>query len=421
MSLKGTQKDVGTIARELNVRYLLEGSVRRADNALRITAQLIDAREDSHLWAETYSKTVADIFDVQEQLSRQIVAALKVRLTPDEERQLYARSIPDVRAYEYYLRARGNAYSFDGPLVDRAIRDLNSALELLGDNVLLLRALGMAHWQRKNIGIGDDSDLDKVEDYARRIEELDPNDAGSYLLRGVARWLRGDGPGSVIELRNAYRRDRADPDTLLCLGVVSLSAGQMDVAGDLLHELYRSDPLAPLSVMLFGYYHFFSGRFDEAADILERSLQLDPDVMGTVWAAVRTLICAGRHSRARECADYLRTRWPDSPWTESADLLIRGMDAGREEMLPVSPSLRALASQDSEISQYVSDAYAFGGDESKALEWLKIALSAGFMNHGYLSAHDPFIAKFRSLPEWKGVLEQVRKRLNEFQSGLEPL
>jgi tetratricopeptide (TPR) repeat protein len=205
------------------------------------------------------------------------------------------------------------------------------------------------------------------------------------------------------------------------LGVGSLSTGQMDVAGDMVHEWYRLDPLAPLSVFMVGYHHFFSGRFDEAADFQERSLQLDPGVMATVWAAVRTFICAGRHSRARECANYLRTRWPDSSWTESADLLIRGMDAGREEMLPVSPSLRALASQDSEISQYVSDAYAFGGDESKALEWLKIALSAGFMNHDYLSLHDPFIAEFRGLAEWKEVLEQVRMRLNEFQSGLEPL
>ena len=87
---KATTKDVPTIARELQVRYVLEGTVRRAGNALRVTAQLIEGSRDEHLWAEKYSGTLEDVFDIQEKLAREIVAALRVTLTPVEARRSQA-------------------------------------------------------------------------------------------------------------------------------------------------------------------------------------------------------------------------------------------------------------------------------------------------------------------------------------------
>src|SRR2546430_8953079 len=98
------------IGRELNVRYALEGSVRRAGSALRITAQLIDVETEEHLWAEKYSGTVDDVFDLQERLSRQIVEALRITLSPPEDRELAQRPIADIRAFEYYQRARQEYY-----------------------------------------------------------------------------------------------------------------------------------------------------------------------------------------------------------------------------------------------------------------------------------------------------------------------
>lgn len=421
MSLKGTQKDVSTIARELQVQYVLEGSVRRADSALRITAQLIDAVADSHLWAEKYSGTVDDIFDLQEQLSRQIVDRLKLKLSADEEEQLAARPIPDVRAYECFLRARGNIYSFDGPSIERAIRDLKAALEILGDNVLLLRALGMAHFQEINAGVSENpSAIDDIQACARRIGELDPSDAGSYLLRGMAHVLSADWRSAAILLREAYRRDHSDPDTLLFLGVTSLSTGQMQVAGDVLRELHRVDPLAPLSVLLVGYHHFFEGRFEDAADFQERSLRFGPEVTVSRLVAVRTFIAAGKQSSAEDSASYLRSHDPSSPFAEAADLLLGGLREKMEDVPDPSATLPAWA-RDAEFAQYLSDAYAFRGDGKKALEWLEIALRAGFMNHAYLSRHDPFIASFRDSPGWRDVLQRVKEQQQEFESRLTPL
>lgn len=105
MALKGTKKNTKTIGRELNIQYVLEGSVRKAGNKLRITAQLIDARTDVHLWAKKYGGTMDDVFDIQEKVSRSIVDALKLELTPAEQKKLSEKTTDDVRAYECYLKA----------------------------------------------------------------------------------------------------------------------------------------------------------------------------------------------------------------------------------------------------------------------------------------------------------------------------
>src|SRR2546429_5147514 len=109
VKLKQTDWDLRRIGRELNVRYALEGSVRRAGSALRITAQLIDVETEEHLWAEKYSGTVDDVFDLQERLSRQIVEALRTTLSPPEDRELAQRPIAHIRPLEYYQQvAPGN-------------------------------------------------------------------------------------------------------------------------------------------------------------------------------------------------------------------------------------------------------------------------------------------------------------------------
>jgi hypothetical protein len=101
----GSGKTTKEIAEKVNVRYVLEGSVRKAGNNLRITAQLIDAVTDTHLWAEKYSGTLDDVFDIQEKVSRSIADELKVQLSPEENQKIAFHRINDIQVYEYYLKA----------------------------------------------------------------------------------------------------------------------------------------------------------------------------------------------------------------------------------------------------------------------------------------------------------------------------
>src|SRR5688500_8398756 len=142
MAFRDTTKDLKTIARELGVRYILQGSARRAGTQLRISAQLIDAIRDDHLWAESYDGTLEDVFAIQERLARLIVAALELRLTDDEQQRLAERPIRDLHAYECYLRARYEAWRWRPDAIDHAIQLLRNGLEIVGDNARLYSALG---------------------------------------------------------------------------------------------------------------------------------------------------------------------------------------------------------------------------------------------------------------------------------------
>ncbi len=146
MHFKGTNKDLRVIARELDVRYLLEGSVRRAGTSLRVTAQLTDAEHDSHVWAEKYSGSIDDVFAIQEEISRKIVNALQLRLTDAEAQGIATRPIDNAAAYDCYLRARHEVYRFTAEGLDRAQTLVDAALSIIGENSLLLATRGMVSW-----------------------------------------------------------------------------------------------------------------------------------------------------------------------------------------------------------------------------------------------------------------------------------
>lgn len=134
MTLKGTTKETPTLARELGVSHLVTGTVRRAGSALRITADLVETMTDTPIWSEKFSGTMDDVFGIQEEISRQIVAALEVRLTTAEDRGVAERPIDDPVAYDCYLRAKEVMNSWTSENQHRAMRLIDDAIEILGDS-----------------------------------------------------------------------------------------------------------------------------------------------------------------------------------------------------------------------------------------------------------------------------------------------
>ena len=315
MRLKGDARGLAAIGRDLSCRYVLEGSVRRAANSLRITARLVDAPNDVQLWADKYGGTLDDVFDIQERVSRSIVDALEIRLTPQEAAQLAERPIADVRAQESYLRARSEIWSFLPGSLDLAISHLEAALRLIGDNALLYQGLGEAYFQYVNIGaaIGREEEfIQKSEWCADKIFALEPESPRGYLVRAPIQLARGDIHGCGRSLRRVLQ---AFPKDILALQlythVLGWLGGKPDAAAPLAARLVDVDPLNAMSLLVSAMVPLFAGRFSEAVEPARRMFALDP--VTPVWRAnyVMALSYAQRLDEAEALTEGVAAE-PDS-------------------------------------------------------------------------------------------------------------
>ncbi len=247
LQLKGTTKGLREIGRTLGVRYALTGSARKAGNALRITAQLVDTTTDEQIWAEKYSGTMDDVFDVQERVSRAIVTALQVTLTASEDDRLAERHIKNPRAFELYLRAQGLVRRY-GASMDQVNALLDRATEIEGLSPPL-RALRAHLWiSQVRAGMSTDAiHLARAEAEARALMDVAPNAAYGYSLLGFISYERGALADTVRYLTKALELDGSDADALFFRGIALEAAGQGEAAIAAGRRFLEVDPLSPMA------------------------------------------------------------------------------------------------------------------------------------------------------------------------------
>ena len=287
MRLKGDTRGLAAIGRDLACRYVLEGSVRRAANSLRITARLVDAPNDVQLWADKYGGTLDDVFDIQERVSRSIVDALEIRLTPQEAEQLAERPIADVRAQECYLRARSEIWSFlpgawIGPSATWRPRSVWSATTPWStrDSVRPTSSTSTSGSR----AAGKRSTSGRPSACADKIFALESESPRGYLVRANVQLARGDIHGCGRSLRRVLQ---AFPKEVLALQlyahVLGWLAGKPDAAAPLAARLVDVDPLNAMSLLVSAMVPLFAGRFSEALEPARRMFALDP--VTPVWRA----------------------------------------------------------------------------------------------------------------------------------------
>jgi len=421
MRFKDTDKDVRTIARDLGTRYVLTGSVRRSGQNLRITAQLVDATVDSPLWAEKFAGSLDDVFDMQEQLSRRIVDALRVRLTPTEDRRIAERPIADVRAYELYLRARHHIWSFSGANLDRALQLIHEAKAIVGDNELLFAAEGWIYWQYVNVGMRPaatyDEYLRKAEACVERIFALHPESSKGHALRGAIRNHRADPVGSLRDYKRALALDPNDPESLLWLGYGYAVSGRIPLAAALVERLMHVDPLTSVNICMRGMVAMYDGRFDEALGWTQRAVDIDPDNPTPLMMHAWMLAAMGRQGEALRMLDRVATETPEMTWAKLATPMafaLRRDGSGVRRV--ITPELRAAVWWDDLFCWWTADCFALVGDRDAALEFLGRAVELGMINHPFLSQHDPLLAGLRGQTEYEQLMGRVRTAWERFEA-----
>lgn len=418
MAFRGTNKGARAVARGLGVRYLLEGSVRRADQRLRISAQLIDAANDTQLWADSFDGSLEDVFTIQEQLARVIVAALELRLTRSEEQRLAERAIDSLPAYECYLRARHESWRWRRDSIDHAVRLLQEGLAIIGDNVRLYAALGLAHLQYREAGIDlTEQPLLRAEACAEKLFAVQSDSASGLQLRGWIRYSRGLIQEAVRDLKAALELEPNNADTLLLLCNCYLVSGRVPAARPLLARLLAVDPLTPVSRCMPAFADIMDGKFAAAVQPYRKMFEMDQsNPMARLFYAW-VLILNHREADATEIvnacpADVLHT----VPAQIMRFLALAAARKPRQARAILNHEIEAAAGATDVFPRFLAQGFALAGMREPAMQWLEAAIERGFINHPFLARHDPSFKSLRSDARFKELLDIVRVRWERFEA-----
>jgi TolB-like protein/class 3 adenylate cyclase len=327
---KGKAADVKQVGRELGVRYVLEGSVRKAGNRVRITGQLIDASTGGHLWANQFDGELENIFDLQDKVTASVVGAMAPKLEQAEIERSRRKPTENYDAYDYYLRGLASVHAIFGgtrEAVSEALRLFNGAIER---DPTFAAAYGMAAWchvLRKNYGWSTDDaqEVAEVERLAQHATRLAKDDAvalytGGFAYARIVGYL--DTGAALI--------DRAlvlDPNLAAAWhlsGWVRIYRGEPDTAIEHMGRAIRLNPLDPL---IYGMQngtaaaHFLAARYDEATKWAEKALTEHTSYLPALRMLASSHACAGRLAQAQDVMVRIRQIDPEFHVSNLANLV----------------------------------------------------------------------------------------------------
>jgi adenylate cyclase len=309
---KGRAVDVRQVGRDLGVRYVLEGSVRRAADRLRITAQLVDTTTGAHLWADRFDGTAEDIFDLQDQVTAKVVGAIAPKLEQVEIERAKRKPTESLDAYDYFLRGMASIHLGTDEANSEALRQFHRAIEL---DPGFASAFGMAAfcfvWRKTNGWMADRAqELAEAEQLARRSIELGKDDAVALCRGGHAlAYVVGDVEGGAAFIDRALSLNPNLATAWYASGWIRVYLGEPDKAIEQLAHAMRLSPLdSEINRMEAGIAtaHFLSGHYDEAALWAQKALREKPTYLTAIRIAAASHAMADRPEEARKAMSRLR-------------------------------------------------------------------------------------------------------------------
>jgi TolB-like protein len=324
---KSRAVDVKQVGRELGVRYVLEGSVRKMANRIRITAQLIDALTGAHLWADHFDGALEDIFNLQDQVTASVVSAIAPKLEQVEIERAKRKPTENLDAYDHYLRGVASAIPYTREGDDKALSEFYRAIELDPDFAV---AYGWAAWifvNRKTNGWMTDRTREIAETarLGRRAVELGNDDAAALCWGGFAlAYVAYELDDGITYLDQALVLNPNLAAAWYVSGWLRVYLGKPEEA---IEHISRAMRLSPLDSLIFrmhagiAYAHFFAGRYDEASVWAEKAVRARPTWLTAVRGAAASHALAGRLEEARKFMTRMRDLDPTLRISNLKDLL----------------------------------------------------------------------------------------------------
>ncbi len=418
MTFKGSNKTIPEIAKALKVQYIVEGSVRRAGNELRITAQLLDASADAHLWSKTYTGTLDDVFDMQDSVSRAIVDGIRIKLTPDENRRLGRRSIDNPLAYEYYLRGSDRIRKGTRIAVEEGLRSLQKGLDIVGENALIYSGLSWGHWNLVNGGFEQDEGIAKAEEYAQKALSLDPDLPEAHAMLGwISTAFLGKQQKAVEHFKSALLVDSTNETALRGLMVVYMySAGRPSEALKLIERYQRVYPLD--SITHFGQpadMYYCAGDFTRALEGYRKQRRTGYRNPVNELSYALTLAYCDSTQEALSVLDSCLAANPTGSIVAILRVMRLGLsNDGAGALRELTAEARLTCWRDGAWSYYLGSLLAMAGAREEAFDWLENAVDKGCVNYPFMEK-DPFLDTIRHDERFKKLLERVKYEWEHFE------
>lgn len=378
-AFKGKDFDIPEVARRLNVGTVLEGSVRRAGDRVRITGQLIETSTDSHLWSETYDREMKDVFAIQDDIAQSIVEALQMTLTPKDRRALQYVATSNPEAYDYYLKGRKFMYAMSTRNFEHAIRMYDKAIELDPNYAIAYAGIADTYSQMFRFSDASPENAAKALEASMHAVELDPDSAEAHASRGLSLFINEEYQRAEKHFETAILLNPKLFESYFFYALSCSSQGNYEKAARLFiqaSEVNAADYQSP-SFLALAYTAL--GRSGDAKtarlrtiELIERHLDMNPDDTRALYIGAANLSSLGDSPRAMDWAG-------------------RAFEAGRNEPM---------------VLYNVACTYALLGESERALKLLEKAINLGWGDRAWLET-DSDLDSLRSNPRFQSLLDRI--------------
>jgi len=396
---KGKSEDVAAIAQKLRVAHVLEGSVRRSGQTMRVTAQLIRADDGYHLWSKTYDRNVKDIFKVQDEIAATVVDALKAKLLPAQELTGRHRTAKP-EAYKQYLIGVQLRLPDTPATVPQALAAFRRAIAIDPDYAAAYSALSEAEWRAGDMGVGDPASVERAADAADRAIALAPDSPEGYWARGQFRnYYYFDWAGAQSDYQKALALDPKFVPALIQQGDLQATLGHVSDGIESMRKALALDPLSVMAWRRLAHFYTHSRQFAAARETVDRLHQLDPeDSRGR--NVVDLDLLTGRAQEALEVGHGEASNFRFVIIAMAQHAL--GRPAESKQALD---SLVRLAS--SSLAYQIAEVHAWRGEKEQAIDWLERAYQQHDGGMTYV-AYDRYLDSLRGDARFRALLARLK-------------
>jgi TolB-like protein/Tfp pilus assembly protein PilF len=411
---KGKDATIAEVGHALNVATVLEGSVRKAGNRVRIAVQLVKVSDGYHLWSEIYDRTLDDIFAVQDEIARSVVKQLRTTLLGEEEdskasgeaRTDVANAVKgrgiDPEAHRLYLQARHQLTRMAPDETARAIHYLEEALQIDPSHALAWTMLGHAHQQQAGNGWSlPEEGYTRARAAVERALALEPDQAEAFALRGKIQWnFDWDWRAAEASHRRAMELEPRNPWVLRAAGLVAYCQCRFDEAADIFRRAIEIDPLSNIAYHNLGLVHHSTGNFLAGETAYRRSLDLAPGTAVTTSMLAFLLLEAGRGE------DALAEISQETDETNRLHAIATITHALGREAESEAALVKLIRDYGRTMAAQIAEIYAQRGEPDPAFEWLEKAYEDRDAGLSEMRA-SPRLRPLHGDPRWAAFMRKM--------------